>query len=65
MKLSAYLRHRGDAAALAHEIGVREQSVYRWRDGKAIPRRQYMAKIEAATGGKVRPKDFYADSVAE
>lgn len=63
MKLAAYLKHRGRGAAadLARQLGVRPISVYRWRDDKAKPMHKgLMEKIIKATGGKVRPSDFYS-----
>ncbi len=42
----------------AEMIGVDRVTVYRWETGKAFPIR-HMARITAATGGKVTANDFY------
>lgn len=60
MTLAQYLKKPGDVRRFAERIGVTHQTVYRWRNGKARPtHKDLMAKIVAATGGRVRPGDFY------
>lgn len=60
MRLSRYLAKRNiPVARFAAECGVIPQSVYRWANGERLPRPDMMRRIEAATGGKVRPLDFY------
>lgn len=59
MTLARYLQRfnvsRDDFAAL---IGVNRITVWRWETGQTFPIR-HMAKITAATNGKVAPNDFY------
>lgn len=60
MKLSDYLRDKGEAqAALAERLGVSQSVVSRWAAGKRTPRPDMIKRIRAATGGKVKPGDWY------
>ncbi len=60
MKLADYLKHRGDASKLARAVGVKPQSVYRWRDGTSRPTHKgLLEKIFMATRGKVTALDFF------
>lgn len=45
-------------------IGASRVAVIRYRDGKRIPRSDIMARILAATAGKVRPDDFFSSAEA-
>lgn len=40
-------------------IGATKGAVSKWENGKAVPRRAYVAKITEITKGKVTPADFY------
>ena len=46
-----------DDVALA--VGVATDTVYRWEQGKLIPRRATLGRIVAMTGGEVLPADFF------
>ncbi len=60
MLLSNYLNDKGlTLAEFASQIGVSHVSVIRWRDGRAVPRRDLMDKITTATNGAVQPNDFF------
>jgi transcriptional regulator with XRE-family HTH domain len=59
MKLNAYLEKWGNASEFARALGVSHTAVYRWRNGKAIPRKALLLRIFAVTRGKVRSADFY------
>lgn len=59
----ALTKYREDAGKLSLEafasmIGAHKGMVYKWENG-AIPRRQYMEKIQEVTGGKVTAADWY------
>lgn len=63
MTLKDFLAALGDqpsvvAASFAARIGVSRQAVERYRDGR-VPRPEHIRKIFEATGGAVRPDDFY------
>ena len=46
--------------ALQRLIGVRSPAtIYRYLDGRNVPRKQYMAKIMEVTKGEIGPDDFY------
>lgn len=45
--------------ALGQQIGVTRSSLSHYETGARIPRPQIMEKIREATGGAVRPADFY------
>lgn len=45
--------------ALALKIGAKKGMVWKWENGKAIPRPNYMQKIAAETGGSVTANDWY------
>ncbi len=60
MDLRAYLtRHNTSISAFAEAIDVTAMAVYRYLSGERIPRPEVMERIVAATGGEVRPNDFY------
>ena len=46
--------------ALQRLIGVRSPAtIYRYLDGRNVPRKQYMARIMEVTKGEIGPDDFY------
>lgn len=60
MTLEAYLQRPDQSLGrLAKAIGVSPITVYRYAQGKSIPRPRTMRRILAATNGAVRPEDFY------
>ena len=60
MKLETYITDNGQTLAeFAGKAGVSIATVWRWRNGIKIPRRQEMVRIFEATGGSVRPDDFF------
>jgi DNA-binding transcriptional regulator YdaS (Cro superfamily) len=66
MTLIEYLADRQlTNSAFAHKIGVPASTVHRWIRGYRQPSIVYLLKIERATGGKVRVKDFYPVEAAE
>lgn len=44
---------------VAAGLQVTTDTVYRWEQGKLIPRRATMARITVLTGGAVRADDFF------
>ena len=64
MTLKAYLTAQGlTYEAFAKRIGAANAStVWRYANGKRIPRRAIMHRITEATGGAVRAQDFYEDA---
>ena len=42
----------------AQKINVPKQTLSTWITGKKMPRIETIMKIEEATGGKVKPKDW-------
>ena len=62
MKLNDYVKsHEMSIAEAARSFGSTNQAMYYWTKGLRIPRPATMKKIQAWTGGKVGPKDFYDD----
>ena len=61
MDLSAYLKSRGRAAALARELDVSPATVSRWASGGRTPSPQNCVRIERLTQGAVRRKNLRAD----
>lgn len=49
-------------ATFGAAVGVRQQIVSRWCEGKAIPRRHSMNAILRVTNGTVTAADFYAQA---
>lgn len=61
MKLDDYLRRgRVSEREFARRIEVSQQAVNRYRNGGRLPERAVMERITEATGGAVRPNDFFA-----
>lgn len=60
MTLSEYLKAagRGAQSKLAREVGVSVPSVWRWKEGEALPSLSRIPAIERATGGLVTASDF-------
>lgn len=48
--------------ALAGELGASKGMVWKWENGKAIPRPEYMRKIIDLSGGAVSANDWYAEA---
>jgi transcriptional regulator with XRE-family HTH domain len=62
MKISEYIQQAGmTVAETARSFGCKHQTMQHWVKGDRIPRPATMKKIQAWTGGKVGPKDFYDD----
>lgn len=60
MTLREYLKESGmTLAQFAVKVGAHPITVHDWAAGKAIPRRERMTAIEAATDGKVGAASFY------
>ncbi len=65
MDLDSYLSREGISnATFAEQIGVDPSSVWRFRQGARIPRRETMQKIVDLTGGDVTPNDFFREDAA-
>lgn len=65
MKLSEYLHHEKlTAREFADLIGVTSEAVRLYLAGRRVPRPKQMAAIFDATGGKVRPNDFFDQAAA-
>ena len=66
MTLSDYLKAagRGAQSRLAREVGVSVPSVWRWKEGEALPSLSRIPAIERATGGKVTAADFLPRAAA-
>lgn len=47
----------------ADRLGVHEITMCRYVSHKQIPRRDILAKIDALTGGAVKPGSFYEETV--
>lgn len=63
MKLHEYLSERGlTLEAFAKVIEVDVSTVSRYARGDRTPRPAIMRRIGEATGGAVRPQDFYASA---
>lgn len=43
----------------AARFGVSKDTLYRWEQGKLLPRRKTIDRIVAATGGRVGGADFF------
>jgi DNA-binding transcriptional regulator YdaS (Cro superfamily) len=63
MHLAKFLKRPGDASKFAEKVGVSIPTVYRWINGECMPGREMMLRISQASGGRVRPRDFYTDPV--
>ena len=50
------------AEAFGELIGKHPITVSKYRTGKQIPRADAMQQIVKATGGEVRPSDFYPEA---
>ena len=60
MNLSDYLSEAGlKPAEFADKLGVPPSTIGRLLNGERSPRLETIAKIEAATGGRVTVQDFY------
>jgi len=62
MDLDSYLSSAGiSSAKFAAKIDVDPSSVWRFRQGVRIPRRETMQKIIEATDGSVTANDFFSE----
>lgn len=65
MRLAAYLEEKKiSAAAFGRQVGVTRSTVIRWTTGDRSPNSAAMQAIIDATGGKVRPDDFFVVKAA-
>lgn len=61
MNLASYLTNsKTTYEAFARKLGVSPFAVGKWVRGERMPRPAIMARISEATGGEVRPNDFFA-----
>lgn len=59
MLLRDYLKQsKTKQTELARDLGVRTSTIQRWLKRERIPKAEMVAKIEDATDGKVRLRDF-------
>jgi len=62
MKPGEYLKENHlKAKMIAEKIGTTEQHVSAWVNGKNIPRKETMKKIEKITQGKVKFSDWFTE----
>lgn len=65
MTLREYLRAKALTPRLfGKQVGASEHTVIKWVRGDRMPRMSAMKKIVKATGGAVRPDDFYLTRAA-
>jgi len=61
MTLNDWLKKKGlSKSQFALQMGLTERAVRMWVDGDRIPAKDRMQEIFEATGGKVKPNDFYS-----
>ena len=60
MRLITYMKERGlDDEGFASLIGsTSARAVKKWKYGETVPRLPELVRIEAVTGGAVKPSDF-------
>lgn len=59
MTLIEYFQFTGlKKAFFAEKLNVPKQTLSTWINGRKMPRIETIMKIEEATGGKVKPKDW-------
>lgn len=60
MTLNDWLKKKDlSKAQFALQMGLTERAIRMWIDGDRIPAKNQMLEIFEATGGKVKPNDFY------
>ena len=60
MKLTEYRKTRGmTVSALARHLGKAHETVRRWENGEAVPRKAEVEAIFRWSGGAVAPEDWY------
>jgi len=60
MTLETWLaKNQTSDAAFATQIGVSRQALWRYKSGERIPRPKILERIQVATGGRVKPADFF------
>lgn len=65
MKLKTYLETtKTSQKTLAEEINVTQAAISRYVQGLRFPDRETILKIEKATKGRVKPRDWFADDEA-
>lgn len=63
MNLGDYLRENDlSPRAFAELVGVTDEAIRLYVANARLPRRDVMQKIAEATGGMVRPNDFFAEA---
>jgi len=64
MKLKNWLEKQGlTNREFAKMLNVSDSAIHRWTardDASRMPRLEHMIAIQKATGGKVKPQDFYS-----
>ncbi len=59
MKLEAYLtKNQKSIEEFAQEAGISAQAIYKYLRGERIPRKEFLTRMAAATGGEVTANDF-------
>lgn len=62
MKLKQYLETtKTSQAALAEALNLSQAAISRYVRGDRFPDRETILKIERATKGKVKPRDWFSD----
>lgn len=62
MKLREYLDENGiKVKFFAEKLGTSPTQISMWLRGARNPNRESMIKIEKATKGKVKPRDWFSD----
>jgi transcriptional regulator with XRE-family HTH domain len=62
MKLGDYLKENHlKAKLIAEKIGTSQAHVSLWLNGKTVPRKETMKKIEKLTNGKVKFADWFSE----
>ncbi len=62
MRLNAYLeKHDISPYAFAERLNVDRSTVFRWLEGKSMPRKRHLRAIARETRGKVQANDFASD----
>lgn len=65
MQLASYLTLRGISDSdFAERIGVKRQSLHRYKTGERFPERSVLQKIAEATNGEVTANDFMNEAAA-
>lgn len=66
MTLNEYIaKEQLTLSEFARRLDVNRSTVHRWYYGVRQPRMAHLPRIEKATGGKVRARDFFPPEAAE